>query len=1306
MRVSGLLSFFCHGLLGCTTSLLLGGAAHAQAAQRAIAGAAVPALPANALDAGALPGDESVSLTLYLSPPADRIAALDTFLAAVTTPGSPQYRQWLTPARFAAAYGATADQIQSVQAWAAQQGLGVGALSPSGTSLALTGTAAQVASALTTSLHSVTLNGQTYRMNAAVPAVPATVATSVLAVDNLSTVPGAHRFHLTTESAQAVSQDLLADLQAVIDANTTRILGIASDACVEDVDASTAAAMHLLLRQAAAQGITALISSGCNGRGSASYPGSLAEALSVASAPGITATSAPVLTEPRPVWQSAPGLPQDSLRHEPDLTVSSLADLQTAVTAILAREPAPADGSQPRLGNMAARLYSLAPVPELYTQPDSVAPGTWETSTGLGLVNLPLLIKTFATGSSAAGVSIVPTGPGSSNPYTIVYGGNQTYSITVTGQQGAPTGTVTVDFVQNGAALYSASVALTASSATASAATFQVSQLSTPPAAPQEYSVVATYNGDPSYRSGDQGQTSLYVNQAPVTLTASAAGSAGTLYVGGPYLVAVTASSSAGTPAGTLTITPDSGTAQTLPFPQNGSNQVTANFTATAAGTISVNVTCTATGSFVCNAAASTSVYVYKATPAVSAVSATNISAQAATLSATITGATGATAPSGKVVFTDASNTTLCTTSGSGAITAPVTCQSTNFPGTVSGTLTATYQGDGNYNSASATGSYTGSAVTTKTTLATIASPVVVNSNVNLVATITPSSNLNNTPPTGTITFYDNGTQIAQQAVANYQTQYTAAVTLTTQGTHSIYAIYSGDTNYQASTSATQSITIAPAPSAAVTASPGGSIPYGAKITLNAAISGLPNDGSNTLRGTIKFNVNGTDAVSQTVALANATGTSATASISVTQALDAGTYIVNLYCTGANFDCSSFNTSPFSFKIVPANTSTGVQVMPATFTAGQSVYATASIAPAVTATATGGTITGTVTFYDGANNVGTVSVYQSNGQFIATSSPFTVSSASDNIVAVYNGDGNNNSSTSTGGGGGVSTGPAAGTTTTVAANPLSALSGSVVSLTATVVATPAGGGPSPASSPTGTVNFYGTINGAQYLVGSASLGASGTATSTAVLATTGLRDGTNAISASFVGNSGFTASASMSTVTVQISDYALAFTPTSLNVNAGQSGKLTAAVGAVNGFSGQVTLACAAPSGSATTCSFDQTVINTSGLATLTVTTTARSASLVSRGVFEAGLGAASLAFVGLLLPAPLRRRRQWLAALFMLLVLGTGTGCTNLVNAAQTGTGIGSGTPAGSEVLTISTSGTSGTATVRHSYTVTVTVQ
>ena len=65
---------------------------------------------------------ERLTLTLTLAPSAERAAALDQFLTAVRQPSSPSYHKWMTPAGFAASFGATADQVAAASEWAQANG--------------------------------------------------------------------------------------------------------------------------------------------------------------------------------------------------------------------------------------------------------------------------------------------------------------------------------------------------------------------------------------------------------------------------------------------------------------------------------------------------------------------------------------------------------------------------------------------------------------------------------------------------------------------------------------------------------------------------------------------------------------------------------------------------------------------------------------------------------------------------------------------------------------------------------------------------------------------------------------------------------------------------------------------------------------------------------------------------------------------------------------------------------------------------------------------------------------------------------
>ena len=193
-------------------------------------------------------------------------------------------------------------------------------------------------------------------------------------------------------------------------------MAITSTACSTDFSQADYDAYRDLFRQANAQGITVLATSGCGVRGTGSFPASLPQVTAVTVDPTVETFAA---IEPRADWQLAAGLPADGNRDEPDLTSSSLADFTQAITTIL-------QNTGSRQGNINPRLYKLAATPDLYTQPNDAPLGTWETSTGLGTVNLTELIKAFpnATTMNATTTALV------SNTYAIGYG--QTFTLTAT----------------------------------------------------------------------------------------------------------------------------------------------------------------------------------------------------------------------------------------------------------------------------------------------------------------------------------------------------------------------------------------------------------------------------------------------------------------------------------------------------------------------------------------------------------------------------------------------------------------------------------------------------------------------------------------------------------------------------------------------------------------------------------------------------------------------------------------------------------------------------------------------------------
>ncbi len=518
-----------------------------------------------ALDAGPVPDSQPIQLTVRLALAVDRSAALDQLLTNQTTPQSRAYHQWLTPQTFAEQFGATDDQVAATTAWLQSQGLSVDAVSAARTRMIVSGTAAQVQNAFAVTLRRYQVANALYVANSTEPSLPAEAAALIAGVSGLNDLPTAAPAAVASVSGATSrtrpanpgqSADPYLTAASAIDANTAPILTINTADCSTDFAQSDYDAYHDLFRQANAQGITVLATSGCGTRGTGSFPASLGEVTAVAVSPA-TAPFNPIA--PRPAWQSAPGLPADASRYEPDLTTTSISAFAQTISAIVQQ-------TGTRQGNINAVLYSLAPTPGLYTQPDATAstvPGTWESATGLGVVDLSTLLKVYprSVGSTSTTTTL------STSSSVIVYGQSITLSSVVTPSttvnNATPTGTVT--FTSNLGTLGSAVV--NGGTAGVAANTLNVGS----------YTVVANYSGDSNYAASSSAASQFTVGKlsSGISLTSNVTNSPGMFAGTDVVFTATVFASSASTiaPSGTVTFFDNySGTAVQL-----GSGNLTAN---------------------------------------------------------------------------------------------------------------------------------------------------------------------------------------------------------------------------------------------------------------------------------------------------------------------------------------------------------------------------------------------------------------------------------------------------------------------------------------------------------------------------------------------------------------------------------------------------------------------------------------------------------------------------------------------------------------------------------------------------------
>ena len=165
----------------------LAATASAAVAPASVTVGAVPSLSAGATSLGTLAATTPLAMTVVLAPRDP--AGLEALATAVSTPGSPQYHDYLSVTEFASRFGAADAQIAAVRAALRSDGLTPGTVAPDGLSIAVSGSAARASRAFDVSLRRYRAGGgrQVYA-NTAAPRVPAAlggVVQSVLGLDNL-----------------------------------------------------------------------------------------------------------------------------------------------------------------------------------------------------------------------------------------------------------------------------------------------------------------------------------------------------------------------------------------------------------------------------------------------------------------------------------------------------------------------------------------------------------------------------------------------------------------------------------------------------------------------------------------------------------------------------------------------------------------------------------------------------------------------------------------------------------------------------------------------------------------------------------------------------------------------------------------------------------------------------------------------------------------------------------------------------------------------------------------------------------------
>jgi len=340
--------------------------------------------------------------------------------------------------------------------------------------------------------------------------------------------------------------------------------------------------------------------------------------------------------------------------------------------------------------------------------------------------------------------------------------------------------------------------------------------------------------------------------------------------------------------------------------------------------------------------------------------------------SVTFTATVTPSAATGTVTFNDGS-----TTLGTGTLSGGKATFSTSTLTAGSHSITAAYGGATSYNtSTSSTLTQTVNKANTTLTLASSKNPSTYGSSVTFTATVSPSA------ATGTVTFKDGSTILGTGTVSSGKATFGTSTLIA--GSHSITAVYGGDTNYNTSTSSALTQTVNKTNTTTTVASSSNPSASGVTVAFTATVS------PSAATGTVTFKDGSTT-------LGTGTLSSGIATFSISTLALGSHSITAAYGGDANDNSSTSSTlkqvvEQGSAVALTSSTNPAPYSAPVTFTA--------VITPAAA--------TGTVSFLDGSTTLGTSTV--SGG--VAAFSIATLAVGSHSITAIYSGDSNYASSSS------------------------------------------------------------------------------------------------------------------------------------------------------------------------------------------------------------------------------------------------------------------------------------------------------
>ncbi|HVX22894.1 MAG TPA: Ig-like domain-containing protein, partial [Acidimicrobiales bacterium] len=618
----------------------------------------------------------------------------------------------------------------------------------------------------------------------------------------------------------------------------------------------------------------------------------------------------------------------------------------------------------------------------------------------------------------------------------------------------------------------------------------------------------ATYAGNTNF-AGSTGSTANTITKATPTATLTLSAATITYGSESSETFTVQATSSAGTPTGTVTVKRGSTTICTVNL-VTGSGTCSPGATAIASTATHYTVTAVYNGdaSFATATSSAKSLTVNKASSSTSVVMSPASALYGSETAATATVAISSPdAPTGTIAVKSGS-TTLCSvsswTNGVGSCT--VTSGTALAVGTYTN-ITATYPGDSNVAASTGTTSFKVTANATAA-ISVAGSPAAYGSETGVTVTGTASATSGTPSGTGTITNVTTGQVLKTGALAGGKLTVTLTSAQLPAGTYTLVFAYGGSSSYSPATSSTTTLTITKVTPGVGLALSASTVTYGGESS--EVFTALVTSPAGTPTGTVAVKRGSTTICTATLVAGSATCSPGNTAIPST----ASPYTVTaVYGGDTNFNSATSSAHPLTVAKAPSTTS--VVVTPAGVAYGSENTATATVTVSSPDTpgsiavksASGGTTLCTVTTW--VNGVGTCTV--SSGTVVPAGTYPAV-------TATYAGDANVSGSTGTTNW--RVTGP---TTVTVSAVAPSAAYGNEHTVTITGTASATSG------TPTGTGTITNLTTGA--VLGTGALDATG---KLAVTLTDGqMPAGTYSVTFAYAGSPTYSpATATPTTVTV------------------------------------------------------------------------------------------------------------------------------------------------------------------------------